>query len=89
MNILFDMSQHLVGWTTFTFLLTGILLLSCALRQMHGWNQDLVGYQLNAVFGASKRRAALAPVSMFNVLPLPMLHIDQDEMQVVEGEDFV
>jgi|OM-RGC.v1.032261124 hypothetical protein len=88
MNLILDLSQHLVAWSASLFLLSGLFLLSCSLRQKRRWNSDLAGYQPNAMFDALKAGAGRPAVSMFSVLPLPLLRFDNDEMQVVEGEPF-
>jgi hypothetical protein len=88
MNLVLDISQHMLAWSASFFLFSGLLLLTFSLRQKRCWNNDLAGYELNAMFDALKVGSTRPAVSMFSVLPLPLLRFDHDEMQVIEGEPF-
>lgn len=86
MNFLLDISQQPVNWSVVCFFLSGLLLLSGSLLQKRRGNRDLAGYQLNTVFQSMKTQPVRVPLQMCSVLPLPLMHGNWDEMQVVEDE---
>jgi len=81
-------SHYLLAGSALLFLLSGLVLLTCALLQIRHGISDLAGYQLNLMFGTLRQGQLHSSCAMFSVLPLPLRSTapGDGEMQVVEGE---
>lgn len=82
MNFISDISQLPMAWTSVSFLLSGVLLLTGVLLQSRLWRANLAADQ----FGMLATRQGATPLAMSRQMSWQRARDGVDEMQVVEGE---